>query len=228
MNVDVMGGDAYPMLKVSLKQGETVKAESGAMVAMSQGLVLSGKVDGGVGKAIGRLFSGESFFMQEIEAKERDGWVMLASSMPGAIGRLELDGTTEWQVEKKGFLAGTPGVDVSTKMQGITKGLFSGEGFFVVKISGTGSAFLSTYGSLQVINLADGEEVLIDNGHLVAWEATIDYKISKGAKSWTSSFTSGEGVACRFTGPGKVLIQTRNPSGFAGWLYPYLPIPKKG
>ncbi|MCK5518990.1 MAG: AIM24 family protein, partial [Alphaproteobacteria bacterium] len=127
---------------------------------------------------------------------------------------------------KNGFLAGTPGIDVASKMQSLTKGILSGEGFFILKLSGTGTAFLHTYGSIYTIDIPAGEQILIDNGHLVAWSSDMKYSITKGAASWVSSVTSGEGLACRFTGPGRVLIQTRNPSGFGSWLFPYLPIPK--
>lgn len=228
MKYTVEAGEAFPLIKFELEKGEKIKAEAGAMVAMSTTLELTGKVDGGIGKAIGRMFSGESFFMQNFEAKEADGWVMIANHMPGMIGHIELQEGDVWQVEKNGFLAGSEHIDVSTKMQGIGRGLFGGEGFFVVKISGSGTAFLSTYGAIQEIDLTEGEEILIDNGHLVAWQDHLKYEITKGAKGWVSAWTSGEGLACRFKGPGKILIQSRNPNAFVSWLYPLLPIPKQG
>jgi len=221
------GSSAFPVLKVYLSKGESIKAESGSMVAMSSGMQLTGKMDGGLGKAIGRMFSGESFFMQVIEAVDKDGWVMLATAMPGSFGELKLDGNTEWLVQKNGFLAGEETIEVSTKAQSLLRGMFSGEGFFVVKLRGTGTVFLSTYGAIHTIDIPAGEDILIDNGHLVAWPASLQYEIVKGAKSWVSSVTSGEGVACRFEGPGKVMIQTRNPRDLGGWLFPYLPIPRR-
>lgn len=229
MKCEVLGDTSFPLVRVTLQEGEIIKAESGAMVAMSEGLELTGKMDGGLKKALGRLvLSGESFFMQQIEAKKGAGWALLAASMPGEIATLDVKPGQEWLVQKGGFLCGTPGIAVSTKVQSLMKGVFSGQGLFVVKIHGEGTAFLSTYGSIYPIELKPGECITIDNGHLVAWQSTIKYEITKGAKSWTSSLTSGEGLACRFWGPGQVLIQTRNPSSLGAWLLPFLPIRKYG
>lgn len=222
MKFDILGGSTFPMLRVYLDAGESIKAESGAMVAMTRALKLTGKMDGGFLKAIARKFSGESFFLQNIEAVDGAGWVMLATSAPGEIGQVKIEDGKSMIVQKNGFFAGSTGIEVSTKVQSLTKGLFSGEGLFVVKISGRGTAFLSTYGAMYTIDLPKGEDLLIDNGHLVAWDGDMKYEIAKGASSWTSSFTSGEGLACRFFGPGRVIIQTRNPVAFGAWLYPYI------
>ncbi len=225
MKYDIIGGSAFPMIRVYLDTGEAVKAESGAMVAMTSGLKLTGKVDGGVGRAIARMFSGESFFLQSIAA-EKPGWVLLATAMPGGITDVEVTAGQALIVQKNGFLAGTTGIQISSKVQSLARGFFGGEGFLVVKIGGEGTVFLSTYGSIYTIEIPAGEEILIDNGHLVAWDAHLKYEITKGASSWISAATSGEGLACRFTGPGRVLVQTRNPWGFGAWLFPFLPIPK--
>lgn len=226
MKYQITNDVAFPLIRFELQEGEKVKAESGAMVAMSEGLELTGKMDGGFLRGIARKFSGESFFMQQIEAVHGSGWALLAAATPGGIATVEVGGGRELLVQKDGYLAATPDVEVSTKMQGIAKGFLSGEGFFVVKVFGEGTVFLSTYGSIHQIDIPEGETVLVDNGHLVAWDAYMKYEITKGAKGWVSSVTSGEGFACRFRGPGRVLIQTRNPQQLAGWLYPFLPIPK--
>lgn len=227
MTYDIIGGDTFPMLRVYLNPGQAIKAESGAMVAMTRDLRLHGKMDGGILKSIARRFSGESFFMQSISADNGPGWVLLSCSAPGQIVPVLVKEGQQLTVQKNGFFAGTPGIEVSTKVQSLAKGMFSGEGFFVVKISGKGTAFLSAYGAIHTIDLPEGEDVLIDNGHLVAWDSHMKYDITKGASSWTSSMTSGEGLACRFYGPGKVMIQTRNPQALAAWLFPYLPIPRQ-
>lgn len=227
MQHSYIGGEAFPLLKVDLQKGESLKAESNAMVAMSSGVDLKGKVDGGIGKAIGRLFSGESFFIQSVEATESDGWVLLATPAPGSIYEIELDGTREWQIEKDGFLAAESGVEVSSKVQSLAKGLFGGEGFFVVKASGAGRLFLSAYGGIYKLSLAAGEDAVVDNGHLVAWPADMPYKLGKAAKGWVSTVTSGEILACRFTGPGDIYIQSRNPRALGQWIFPYIPIPRQ-
>ena len=228
MKHEITGDTAFPLVKFTLAQGESVKAEAGAMVAMSANLKLMGKADGGVGKAIARMFSGESFFMQHISAPDGPGWVLLASSIPGQTIAVEVTAGHDLRVQKGGFLACTEGVDISTKAQGIGKAMFSGEGLFVENITGQGTVFLSTYGSIHPIELKDGEDVLIDNGHLVAWDSSMKYDIVKGAGSWTSSVTSGEGLACRFHGPGRVYVQTRNPHSLGAWLTGFLPVQRTG
>lgn len=226
MKHEVTGGSAFPLIRFEFEAGEAIKAEAGAMVAMSQGIKLSGKMDGGIGKAIGRMFSGESFFMQSIEA-EQQGWALLATPVPGGIMELPIEAGKTMVVQKDGFLAGTTGVEVSTKVQSLLRGFLGGEGFFVVKLGGQGTAFMSSYGSIYPLDIPAGETVLVDNGHLVAWEDSMKYEMTKGAKGWISAVTSGEGFACRFTGPGRVYIQTRNPWGFGQWVFPFLPIPRQ-
>lgn len=226
MKWEMTGGSAFPMLKVHLEKGEAIKAQSGSMVAMSDGVKLEGKVDGGVFQAIGRMFSGESFFMQHVVAEGGAGWALFASPVPGGISEVEIKPGQELTVQKNGFLAGMPGIEVSSKVQGIARGIFSGEGFFVIRISGSGMAFLHTYGSVYTIDVPAGEHVLVDNGHLIAWDSNMEYDITKGASSWVSAVTSGAGFACRFKGPGRVLVQTRNPWGLGSWIYPYIPIPQ--
>jgi uncharacterized protein (TIGR00266 family) len=149
--------------------------------------------------------------------------VLLAHEIPGEIYPLKLDGRTEYLLQKDGFLAGTTELEISTKMQNLTRGLFSGEGFFVVKVSGAGTLFTSSYGAIHPIDLDAGQEMIIDNAHLVAWPASMSYKIEKASSGWVSSFTSGEGLVCRFRGPGRVLIQTRNPGGFGSWVRQFIP-----
>ncbi len=96
-------------------------------------------------------------------------------------------------------------------MQDLFKGLFSREGFFVIRVSGTGTVFVSSYGAILPIDVPAGKEVFIDNGHLVAWPENMQYTLEKTSSNWISSLTSGEAIVCRFRGPGTVLIQTRKP-----------------
>ena len=223
MKYELLYPGPFVMLKVQLQSGETVKAESGAMVAMSDTIDVEGKMEGGFLKGLGRMLAGESFFFQTLAARRGPGEVLLSHSYPGEIHPLTLDGRTDYLLQKDGFFAGTSELQVSTKMQNLTKGLFSGEGFFIVRVSGAGTLFASSYGAIHPIDLADGQEIIIDNSHLVAWPDGMAYKIQKASSGWISSFTSGEGLVCRFRGPGRVLIQTRNPGGFGHWLSKYLP-----
>lgn len=223
MKCEILGDSAFPMVRVTFAGGDNIKAEAGAMVAMSTNIKLTGKADGGIGRAIGRLFSGESFFMQNLEAQGGPGWALLAAATPGEIAAIDLKPGDLLSVQKGGFLCATPGIEVSTKMQGLFKGMLSGQGFFIVKIGGEGTVFLATYGSLYPMVLREGEQVHVDNGHLVAWDSNMKYEMVKGGSSLLSSVTSGEGLGCRFTGPGRILIQTRNPQQLVGWLWPMFP-----
>lgn len=223
MKHEVLYQGAFPLLKVVLEPGENVKAEMGAMVSMTPNIDLKGTVDGGLVRGLGRMLSGEKFFFQELTATRGQGEVLLAPAAIGDIQSVELDGSYKLYVQKDGFLAGTSGIQVNTKMQNLVRGFLSGEGFFIVEISGKGTVFLSSYGAIHAINLAPGQEMIIDNGHLVAWPDYMDYKIEKAAKGWISTVTSGEAAVCRFRGEGVVLIQTRNPSSFGGWIKQFIP-----
>ena len=104
-------------------------------------------------------------------------------------------------------------------MQNLGKGLFSGAGLFVVKASGTGTLFFNSFGAIYPLELQVGEEMVVDTGHLVAWDADMNYKVTKASSGIMSSLTSGEMLVCKFTGPGKVYTQSRNPGWLLGWWY---------
>lgn len=224
MQYKILYPDAFPVVQCDLQRGESLKAESDAMVSMSATLDVNGAMDGGLLSGIARrVLAGESFFFQKIVASRGAGTVLLGHAAPGGIIDVELDGSYALKVQKNGFLAATDSIQVDTTVQNLTQGLFSREGFFVLNISGRGTVFLSSYGAIHAINLNAGEEVIIDNGHLVAWPDYMQYKIEKASNGWISSVMSGECLVCRFRGPGTVIIQTRNPSSFAQWLKGILP-----
>ena len=220
MKYEILHQDAFPVVKCDLVRGESLKAESDAMVTMSANLDVSGSMDkGGILGGLARKFlTGESFFFQRITASRGAGSVLLGHSAPGGIIDVELDGSYGLRVQKNGFLAAEESIEIDTAMQNLSQGFFSREGFFVLNIKGKGVVFLASFGAIHPINLDDGEEVIIDNGHLVAWPDYMNYKIEKASSGWFSSIASGESLVCRFRGPGTVLIQTRNPDSFSAWL----------
>ena len=225
MKYEILYPEAFPVVKVFLQRGEKIKAESDAMIAMSATVDVEGKLEGGILSGLARKFlSGESMFFQELAANRGDGEVLLAHAQTGGILDLELDGSYGLRVQKNGFLAGSETIQVETKMQNLWQGLIGGEGFFILGIHGKGTVFVSSYGVIHPINLAAGEEIVIDSGHLVAWPDYMDYTVEKASNGWISSFTSGEMAVCRFRGPGVVLIQTRNPEGFQSWIRSMLPV----
>jgi len=224
MKCEILYPGAFPVARIELAQGEHCKAESGAMVAMSPTLDVESKVEGGFLSALSRrVLTGEHFFFQTLKAARGPGEALLAPTVPGEIVILELDGVNEYLVQKDGFLAGAANVKIDSKMQSLSRGLLGGEGFFILKISGTGPLILNSFGAIHKIELKPGQEYIVDNSHLVAWSGTTSYSIEKASSGWISSFTSGEGFVCRFRGPGLVYIQTRNPQGFGAWLRQFIP-----
>ena len=113
------------------------------------------------------------------------------------------------------------GVTKESKSQGLTKGLFSGEGFFVHKFTGQGVIFVTSLGAIIQRQLRQGEQLIVDNGHLVAWNCS--YSIERAGGSHSSGLHTGEGLVCRFTGPGTIFIQTRNPEALSDWIASQVP-----
>lgn len=225
MNFKILYPGAFSTLGVELEKGESIKAESGAMITMSETVDVDSKMEGGlIGGLARKMLAGESLFFQTLTAARGAGEVMLASSYPGEISILELDGTEDYILQKDGFLAAENSIEISTKAQNLAKGIFSGEGFFIMRIGGKGKVVISTYGGIHKLSIKPGETRIIDNSHMVAWSANATYKIEKASKGWVSSFTSGEGLVCRFQGPGDVYIQTRNASGFGAWMRHIMPV----
>lgn len=217
---------AYTMLKVHLRQGEEVKAESNAMIAMESAVDVESKMEGGLLGGLGRAFlTGESFFFQKLVARRGPGWALLGQPTVGDIQAIELDGSQGYIVQKEGFLAGTESLEISTHLQNLLQGLGSGEGFFVIQVNGRGTLFVSSYGAIHPVDIPAGQDYIIDNHHLVAWPETMQYQLDRASNGWISTFTSGEMIVCRFRGPGRVYIQTRNPPGFGAWVAQFLPTP---
>ena len=184
---------------------------------MSPNMNMKTSTRGGLGKALGRAFSGESMFLNTYTATNGPGMIAFASSFPGSIVPYEVSLGNEIVVQKRAFLASESGVDISIFFQkNIGSGLFGGEGFIMQKLSGEGTAFLEVDGSIQAYNLEKGQEIIVDTGCLAAMSDTcsIDIKRIKGAKN---VFFGGEGFFnTSITGPGKVYLQTMPISKLVG------------
>jgi len=146
------------------------------------------------------------------------GDVILAPEVWGDIVPIQIDPDTSWNVGKGAFLACTKGVTRTTKSQGLSKGMFSGEGFFIGKVSGQGILFVQSLGAIIRRTLGQGEQLIVDNGHLVCWSATYTMERINSTGGFFSGVHTGEGLVCRFTGPGHVYIQTRNPESLSHWI----------
>jgi uncharacterized protein (TIGR00266 family) len=225
MKSEILYPGAFPMVRVDLAAGESIKAESGAMVASSPTIDIESKMEGGFLGALSRKFlTGEKFFFQTLRATRGAGEVLLAPTVPGEIVVFELDGVNEYLVQKDGFLAGAETIKIERQMQSLSRGLLGGEGFFLLKMSGNGTLMVNSFGAIHKIELKPEQEYIVDNSHLVAWSSTTSYNIERASSGWVASFTSGEGFVCRFRGPGVVYIQSRNPGSFGAWIRQFIPV----
>ena len=226
MPVFTVTGDVDPFLHVSLEKGEAIFCESDAMVMMEANLDLSGTVQGGILQAAMRRFAnGESFFQQRIEAARGAGDCLLSPTMPGGVEVLEV-GARQYLLSDGAYVAATSGVQVTARSQGIGNALFGGTGgFFIGQSSGTGQLAVNGFGSLFKLDVQPGKDITIDNGHVVAWDSTLQYGLSASTNTkrgllgnLVGSLTSGEGMVLKFSGQGQVLVCSRNKDSFLAWL----------
>jgi uncharacterized protein (TIGR00266 family) len=213
MDYKIEHGPVFTIIRINLRQGEQFRAEAGAMVSMSPTLKLQAKSAGkGLMGTFKAAVGGESFFATLFTAETGHGELVLAPGVLGDVLKMELSGNTIY-AEGGAYLAGSPGLDLSTK--GSFKAMISGEGLFLQKISGTGIVFLNSFGAVFEKILAPGEVYIVDTNHIVAFEESVRYKVKKAAKGIFSTLASGEGLVCEYTGPGKMWVQTRAISAFA-------------
>lgn len=211
---------SYSLLQLVLEQGETVQAEAGAMVSMTPNVQMQTAARGGILGGLKRsLLGGESFFMNTFTCTSGQGELTLAPSLSGDVLHVPLNGT--FYVQSGSYIASTPSIQVDTKWGG-AKLFFSGEGLFLLRCQGQGDLFVSSYGAIHAVQLAEGQQYVVDTGHMVAFEDTITYKV-RGAGGLKETFLSGEGLVCDFTGPGRLYLQTRSMDAFLKFLIPKLP-----
>ncbi|KIP05597.1 hypothetical protein PHLGIDRAFT_91962 [Phlebiopsis gigantea 11061_1 CR5-6] len=207
--------DSNSVLSCRLPPGYELKAKPGSMVAMDATIKIRGKLKVSFKKLITGSELAESVFTGP-------GEVLLAPETWGDIVPIHLDGRETWFFSKHAFLACTREVVRAHKAQSLGKTLFSGEGLFVEQATGRGVIFVSSLGAIIERRLADGEQWIVDNGHLVAW--TAKYSVERiQAGGLLSAAKTDEGLVCRFTGPGKIYLQSRNPDVLVGWIGEQLP-----
>ena len=205
----------FAQLRVHLDYGEAVQAESGAMLGHSRGIDIETGMGGGLLQSLKRsVLGGESFFLNRFEARE-PGTVTFAPRLPGDVIERDLAGEPLF-VQSSSFLAGSPEVDLDTKFGGF-KTFFAGEGLFLLRLTGPGSAFLSSFGAIDEVRLRPGEGYVVDTGHVVAFESSVPYSVRR-VGGLTSTVLSGEGLVVEFEGPGTVWTQSRSPDAFLSWI----------
>ena len=218
---EVMHQPAFSLAVIQLQAEQSIQAEAGAMVSMSANIELQSQMKGGVFGALKRAAGGESAFVSTFTARGGPGEVTFAPGAPGDIAAIELNNQTFF-VQSSSYLAGDASLTVDTKWGG-AKSFFGGEGLFVLMVQGRGLLLVSSFGAIHRKTLRAGERYVVDTGHLVAWEGTTQYTLRKAAAGFFRSMVSGEGIVAEFSGPGEILIQTRNLAALAGLLKPFFP-----
>ncbi|MBL1230414.1 TIGR00266 family protein [Enterococcus sp. BWB1-3] len=218
----------FPLVEISLKNGEMIQLERGAMVYHNGQINLEGKMNsngqsglGGAIRALGRsMASSESFFITQAKGLSDHAIIALAPGTPGAIKKLDV-GLEHWRLNDGAFLAADSTVSYQMKRQKISTAFFGGTGgFFVMETSGKGTLLINAYGDIVELQLDGSQPFIIDNQHVVAWSESLEYNIK--AASGMFGFTTGEGLVNEFHGRGTVLIQTRNVEALAGMLSPFI------
>ena len=227
MEYELQGG-AFPIVICTLQRGETMKNETGAMSFMTSEMKMETNTGGGLLKGLGRALSGDSIFLNFFTAQADNQKIGFSARTPGKIFPIKLDGTNTIIGQKNAFLAAEEGVDLDIYFRNkIGTGIFGGEGFVLQKFSGVGMAFIEIDGEVIERELAPGEQLLLDPGHLAAMDESVGFDIErvKGAKN----ILFGEGLFfARLTGPGKVWIQTMPISKLAQAIIPFLPTSNVG
>jgi uncharacterized protein (TIGR00266 family) len=218
---EILHQPSFALAVVKLQAEQSIQAEAGAMVSMSANVELQSQMKGGLMGALKRAVGGESAFVSTFTARGGPGEVTFAPGGPGDIAAVEMDNQAFF-VQSSSYLAGDAGLTVDTRWGG-AKSFFGGEGLFVMQVTGRGLLLLSSFGAIYRKQLAPGERYVVDTGHLVAWEGTTQYTLRKAASGFLRSMVSGEGIVAEFTGPGEILIQTRNLAAFASLMKPFFP-----
>lgn len=216
-------GENLPAVVCRLSPGESMITERGSMSWMSPNMKMETTSNGGVGKALGRMFAGEALFQNRYTAVGQEGLIAFASSFPGAIKALEITPSNPVIVQKSAFLAAEEGVELSVAFQKkLGAGFFGGEGFIMQRISGSGTAFIEIDGFAVEYTLGAGESMIVDTGYLAAMDSTCTMEIVsvKGAKN---VFLGGEGLFNTvIKGPGKIMLQTMPICSTANSIAPYI------
>ena len=218
-------GDTMPAVEVIFDQaGESMYTQSGGMAWMSEGVSMDSNMRGGLGKSLGRMFSGESIFMATYRAERPGASIAFASTVAGEVLPVDIGACGGLIAQKGAFLCAQNSVELSVAFtKKLSAGLFGGEGFILQDIHGTGMVFLEIDGNKVEKVLAPGEVLKVDTGNVVAFEKTVNYEIET-VKGLKNIFFGGEGLfLTKLTGPGRVILQTQNFNEFAGRIISMMP-----
>lgn len=228
VNFEILQRPDFAILRLELAARQQLFAEPRAMVSMDPTIHLKAGLQGGVLGSVGRVFAGESLIMNTYTASRDGSELMLAPGPAGDIVHYPMRGG-RLLVQRGAYLANTEGVAVSSKWEG-ARGFFSGQGLILLQASGTGDLFFNAYGAVLELDVTD--EYMVDTGYVVAFEDTLKYQVTTlpglGVGSRAKSFFfGGEGLVVRFSGQGRIWVQTRTINPFLSWVHPFRPERKR-
>ena len=207
------------MLVVDLDNGERITGEAGALTYMTPNINVETRTRERsiIGTLKTSLLGGQSLFVTDFTATGGAGQIALGAAPIGDIMKLDVSSNQGWIIERSSYLASSNQVDLDIRWEGFSRGLF-GQGLFMIKTSGSGDLFINTFGAIDEHRLEPGEQLVVDNFHLVAFSDTCEYEVRKFG-DWKETILSGEGFVTYIEGPGTVYIQTKNLREFVDWLW---------
>ena len=216
MDYEIKYSPSYAMLVVNLEAGEKIVGEAGAMTCISPSIEIKTRrrersILGTIGLSI---LGGQSLFVNDYLGP---GELGLVAAPVGEIKVLRVEPDQGFIVQKASYLASTESIDLDVRWEGFTQGLF-GQGLFMIKVTGSGDLFINTFGAIDRHELGPGEELVVDNFHLVAFSDSCEYEVVR-LGGWKETILSGEGFVTRIRGPGEVYIQTKNLREFVQWIW---------
>lgn len=225
MQIDLLDRGAFTSALVQLLPGEKFVSESGAMFRASSNIDIDvttrSRSTGGLLSGVKRLFASENFFFSTYTVNDgRPGEVGIAPTHQGELELVDLEDSTAWLCAGGSYLGSTADVNIDTQFQGL-KGFFTGESLSFVRLTGSGQFIVSAFG--RIVEMRVSDQLIVDTGHVVAFEETLQYEISKAGGSWLHSWLAGEGMVLKFRGSGRILVQSHNPTEFGRMLGPQLP-----
>ena len=219
MKFEIKYQPSYSMLEVQLEKGERITGESGALTYMSPNIDVNARTreKSILASLKTSILGGQSLFVTDFTSKDGPGKLALVAAPIGDIIKLELTPENGYIIQRSAYLASTQNIDLDVRWEGFTRGLF-GQGIFMVKTTGNGDLFINSFGALDKHVLEPGEQLVVDNFHLVAFSNTCEYEVRKFG-SWKDTLFGGEGFVTYIEGPCEVYIQTKNLREFVDWLW---------
>ncbi len=219
MKYEIKYQPSYSMLEVLLEKGERITGEAGALTYMSPNIDVKTRTRKRslLSSLKTSLLGGQSLFVTDFTSMDGPGKLALVAAPIGDIIKLDINPDNGYIIQKSAYLASTQDIDLDVRWEGFTRGLF-GQGLFMIKTSGNGDLFINIFGALDKHVLEPGEQIVVDNYHLVAFSNTCEYEVRKFG-SWKDTLFSGEGLVTYIEGPGEAYIQTKNLREFVDWIW---------